>query len=287
MSKPENPESKSCRCCKFLKKHALTLTILCLVAIIYGVFGKTRHAGPASGTELNFPQNYKVPSTISDTIKIATFNIHSAKGTDGVTDLNRTGALLKDLDIVALNEVSRQGFMHNVNQAELLGNMLNMPWLFAPTETRWCRDDFGSAVLCALPVTSWHRFPVKTLPNKGKRNFLLMKVNHPKGPINVLITHISNYKEDPTHIRSTIDLFLSLEKPAILIGDMNNISNCPAIIDLLKLPDVKNAIDRSNGDEYLDWIFVRGLDIIDSKVEPKMASDHATLYAELAWPENE
>jgi hypothetical protein len=68
---------------------------------------------------------------------------------------------------------------------------------------------------------------------------------------------------------------------------MNCLDSCPALQELLALPDVESAIQQTDGYDYIDWIIVRGLDIVDSKVAAPHASDHPTLYAELAWPDRQ
>jgi len=59
--------------------------------------------GPASGSELKHITRVGPPTGASFTI--GTYNIHRSRGTDGRRDLNRIAEVIKDCDIVGLQEV--------------------------------------------------------------------------------------------------------------------------------------------------------------------------------------
>ncbi|RKY10072.1 MAG: hypothetical protein DRP66_00590 [Planctomycetota bacterium] len=247
----------------------------------------TRHAGPASGEHLN-TTSVKTQSPLSkERFKVAVFNIHSGKGTDGRRDLNRTADLLDGIDLAGLNEVAG-ATLASPNQAKILGDKLKIPWLYAPTEILWGRPDFGNAVLSRLPVRSWLRIPLASKGLEPRRNVVLVKVAHPKGNINVLVTHLADKEHDPAQLRTVIDLFLSLEEPVILMGDLNNKSDNPVMRALLDRPDVASALDADQtlqGRKFIDWIIFRGLQCVGSEAIPPSASDHPLVCAEFLWPD--
>ena len=86
------------------------------------------------------------------TVRVATYNIHRARGLDGRTRLERIAAVLAtiDADIVALQEVVGASPL-KPGQAAELGAALGMGWVTAPT--RHLRTAlFGNVVLSRFPV---------------------------------------------------------------------------------------------------------------------------------------
>ena len=263
------------------------LLVVIVLAIIVWRASLRSHAGPAVGKKFN-TSTTNVPATLpTKTLRLATFNIHSGRGTDNRTDLDRIAGQLQNVDLVGLNEVRGAEWFGKSNQACILGEKLSMPWLFAPTEMQWGRADFGNAALCRLPIDGWLRIPLPIKRHSGMRNILLLRVIHQDKPVNVIITHIVSTERDPRQLHAVIDLFLSLKEPAILMGDLNNRLHDPLLRTLLDRPDVHTAIDHTLPEQnFKDWIIFRGLVRLDSKIYPVGASDHPTLHVELAWPKD-
>jgi endonuclease/exonuclease/phosphatase family metal-dependent hydrolase len=86
-------------------------------------------------------------------VRIATYNVHRARGLDGRTRPERIAAVLRsiDADIVALQEVVGAG-PRGGGHAEEIGAALGMGWVMAPA--RQLRGhQFGNAVLSRFPIT--------------------------------------------------------------------------------------------------------------------------------------
>ena len=83
----------------------------------------TRHAGPASGERLNAVAGRGSGALDDGRFNVATFNIHSGKGTDGRVDLGRTADLLNEVELAGLNEVAG-AWLGSPNQASVLGEKL-------------------------------------------------------------------------------------------------------------------------------------------------------------------
>ena len=111
-------------------------------------------------------------STTSIRLRVGTFNIHSGRGRDRMTDLSRTARVIDVApDIIGLNEV-RGAFCESwwPNQAAELGKLLSMESAFVPTERRWWHDHFGNAVsLSRFPIQQIHRIPL--VGTRGARLF--------------------------------------------------------------------------------------------------------------------
>lgn len=272
------------------KCSSLLIRVLIILILFHGYFflGVKHHAGPDSGT--HFDTSITVPVELSpdESFTVGTFNIHRAKGMDDKRDINRTAEALQGVDFAGLNEVGGVTLTRKFNQAKILGDKLDMPWLYAPTEKLWGHDDFGNAVLSKLPVVSWQRIPLKSKPGLAKRNAVLVKLAHPNGIINVLVTHVANKGDDPEQLRTISELFMSLAEPVILMGDFNHTINSGAMIELTSRPGVKSAVpldyENDKGHILIDWMLYRGLECIDYEVVPRFVSDHPMIRAEFTWP---
>lgn len=265
---------------RFLARPVLVLLALSISAGFYG-YSLRKPAGPDHGTQLAssiVPSHDAVP-----TLRIATFNIHAGKGLDERTDLNRIAAMLGGYDIVVLNEVLGDSW-NTPNQARQLGNLLEMPWLFAPTERRYGRDYFGNGLLCNLLVRSWHRIPLVTTRDKGFRNMILAVVKYQGVDIRLLGVHLDSHDDRLDHLEACLTFFDTLAVPAILLGDFNTRA---ADLQSLSWPSgqdthlITSELKRPDGRLPLDHIFIKGLEVIDCQLIPTDASDHPLITAEL------
>jgi endonuclease/exonuclease/phosphatase family metal-dependent hydrolase len=231
--------------------------------------------GPASGTSLNGPGLTSQPS--GDTLRVATFNID---GKDG----DPTADTMRGFDLIGIEEVHGLGAFSKSNQAEVLGQKLNLRWLFAPVERQWWSDAFGDGVLTSLPVEHWQRFPVANENASSNRQLLVLRLQFAGRPLNVLITHLQTQDDRENELATVGSLFLSMQEPAILMGDLNSKNDAPGIQLLRKAPGVIDPIGddviAKNGESW-DRIFVRGMQSVGSGFIDKGASDHPLAWAEL------
>jgi len=267
---------------------------LLIIAVLLSVawFGPRRaDLGPAAGSHLH-GESMLTGEVSEKRFRVATFNIHRGKGTDDRFDLQRTAKTLETIgaQLVCLNEVSGGGIWKSENQAERLGELLKQAWLFTPAEQRWWHVRFGNALLSSMPVVGWQQIPLVRGPGKSPRNAVLTIATHQGRRINVLLTHIdrSDDRARAAQLRTVAELFLSLEEPAILMGDMNSRRTDPEIKRLLKHPGVKDPFEQKYGSQTppsIDWILVRGLKCLDAGMVDRGASDHPMLWAELEFVE--
>ena len=222
---------------------------------------------------------------VGETFRLGTFNIHGCKGLDGRRDVERVAGCLADLDFVGLQEVHGRWFWERADQAEQLGRRLGRGWLFAPAVGQWYREDFGNGLLSGVGVTSWQRIP---LPSDGSnpRNAILATVEHGRGPIHVLVTHLTsrNAGRHDVQLRAVSALFLSLAEPAILLGDMNARADHPLIRQLAATAGVIEpfrALHQADDGARIDWIFLRGLRPLRVGSVERGASDHPLVWVEV------
>ncbi len=278
---PKRPEQKP-RPRRRLLRWLIPILIVA-AALVWGYVPTA--TGPASGTTL---QGSAIRATTRPTLRVATFNIHSGRNIGGQFDLDKTAAVLKNFDLIALNEVRGAGLLEEHDQARLLGEKLNMQWLFAPTEHQWWHDAFGNGVLSSVSAVDWQRTPLPGSSGRGKRNLIRVNVMLQGRPVSVLITHIDRGADHKKQLPLVLEEFLKVPQPAVLMGDFNGEATDPYMQPFLKAPGVKDAVGGVMGAsapaDRIDWIFTRGLETGGAGVQRNDASDHPMVWAELKLP---
>lgn len=214
-------------------------------------------------------------------------NINGGRGGDDRLDLDRTAEALRGLDAIALNEVRGRSFLTATDQAEALGDKLALPWLFAPYERRWWRDDFGNGLLAAPPLARWRREPLPCSNVKGHGNLLEAELEFAGGALRLLVAHVDRRRDRLPQLRRVLERFRQLPAPAVLLGDLNSTADEPLLAELLADSDVDDplSLPQAWGDRpRYDWIVTRGLRIVDAGAIDDGASDHPTFWVEVARP---
>jgi endonuclease/exonuclease/phosphatase family metal-dependent hydrolase len=267
------------------RRILFSLVLLVTLAGLVWLASWPQPTGPAEGTKLESPAAWTAPVS-RDSFRVGAFNIHGCTGPDGRRDVDRVADCVKDLDFVALNEVHGPRPWESDDQAALLGRRLGVPWLFAPATRDWHSIDFGNGLLTSLPVESWQRIPLAANNGRGDRNAVLVRLRQGQQTISVLLTHIAR-SDDLTRqqeLRQTIELYLTLPAPAIFLGDLNSEIEEPEIRRLLAAPGVIDAVGQKLGSRApprIDFVFVRGLRVLDAGLRDLGASDHPLAWAEL------
>lgn len=272
---------------KHRRRIAAAIVLLSIACVIAWVRATPTPSPPAQGTVLN-RGNPALTTAAAEkpSLRLATFNIHSGFGADGKWDLKRTASVLRNFDIIGLNEV--RGFPLGFGNMHTLGNALEMPWLFAPTERRWWFDEFGNGVLCRLPIESWRRTPlVGGARGYGFRNVLQLAVRWRGKILNLLVTHLDTRVDRVRQLRTVGELFASVPSPAVLMGDLNTTVNDRALREILSGGGIVDAVGAKLGPptfNRIDWILTRGLETATAGIEDTGASDHPLVWAEVRLP---
>ena len=269
-----------------LRRRQAAVLILVLAGTVVWIASWRRPSGPASGTQIH---GQVANAPVGNTLRVGTFNIRGGKGIDERRDLARTAESIGDLDLIALNEVHGAWFWQSGNQAQDLGHRLGHAWLFAPTEKRWWHREFGNGLLSSVPVSNWQRIPLERQYGKSYRNVLWAVVRFNNRAIHVLVTHLdrSDDRDRSAQLSAVAELFLSLEAPALLMGDMNSTARDPIIRRLLDVANVAEGLGQVLDDHQtgrIDWIFARGLRVADAGMINTGASDHPSFWVELELP---
>ena len=223
------------------------------------------------------------------TLRVAGFNIQQGRGLDGRRDLDRTAAELDGFDVIFLSEID-----YTSGQAQALARRLDMRLTAAPTERVAGDESFGNALLTAraLPPPGVSVIPLPWSGDHGHRNAVLARLDLGGGRVLTLLgTHVASPRRDSRQVAAVLELFESLDEPAVLVGDLNTRHAHPRLSAMLGRADVQSAAARDdpavgpNGP--IDWLLLRGggeaaANLVDGGLRKTDASDHPVVWAEVA-----
>jgi len=161
-------------------------------------------------------------------IRLMTYNIRAALGTDGARSVERIASVIaqEEPHIVALQEVDfnrvRSG---SVDQAERLAEILHAKTIPGPSFTDghgW----YGNAVLSRIPAELVHHERLPHLAGTEPRSAMWVRVETKHGELHVLNTHLSFRRRDrPRQIAELLGpRWLGhdgIASPSVLCGDLN------------------------------------------------------------------
>ncbi len=261
-------------------KVLFPVAIVLVSGIVFAIGNHPVTTGPAEGSQF-----IGVASTqpSNQYLRIGTFNIDGGEGLDGKLDLDRTASCMQKMNFIGMEEVHGFIFAEPPNQAIALGELLHLPYLYAPAEKRWGHETFGNAAFSDLTIKHWQRVVLPSRPFKALRNYLLTEVDWHGTAVHIVTTHTDWKAGGEAQFKIVRDLFLNLPRPAILMGDLNTPASDPLIHDLQNTNGVQEAIgkilDPIPG--RVDWIFLRGLTTVDAGMVDIKASDHPAYWAQV------
>lgn len=231
------------------------------------------------------------------TIRVATYNIHRARGLDGRTRLERIAAVLAtvDADIVALQEVVGASPL-KPGQAAELGAALGMGWVMAPTR-HWRTALFGNVVLSRLPVRHHvqHDLTWKTCEPRNVQRVDFEVDSHLLHFYNVhLGTALLERRHQAARLASLVH-DRRVTGPKIVLGDFNEWARGLAtdiLAERLQSIDLRRHLVRGRNYPgffpilHLDHIYYEGHVEVLKVASPRdrltlVASDHLPLVADL------
>ena len=235
-------------------------------------------------------------------LRVLTYNIHHAEGTDGKLDLARIARVIREQqpDLVALQEVDvktrRTG---GVDQPAVLAKLTGMHAAFGQG-IDYQGGEYGNAVLSRFPIRSTRVYPLPVKEGEERRCALVVTVRpEEKRPeITFVATHL-NYRDEAERLREAEELHRVLKdvekKPTILAGDLNAKPDSKTIRRFV--PVWKDAAAEGGGGDAdaamtfpaqkpvrrIDFVLLRppsAWNVLETKVvaEP-VASDHRPVLA--------
>ncbi|RCS47764.1 endonuclease [Bremerella cremea] len=236
-------------------------------------------------------------------IRVVSYNIHHAEGTDAKLNLPRIAQIINEAtpDIVALQEVDqnvqRTG---QVDQAAELAKLTKMNTVFGgniPLQGGW----YGNAILTRYPSISMTNHALPQLGPGEKRGVIEANITIPglDQPLKFLATHFDHRPNDAERVESAKMIQKLTEswkdRPALFAGDLNATPKSESIKLIFQdwtSANLKNldTIPSDAPNRQIDYILYRpakGWKVIEFQVlEEPVASDHRGILAVLEWTGN-
>lgn len=219
-----------------------------------------------------------------ETLKVATFNIHHAEGTDGVVDLDRIAEVIRSIapDLIALQELDeRVPRSRLVDQPAELARKLGMHVHFGPA-----MDLEVGRYGIALASPRGFRAATVALPRSGSEEPRAVVVATWNG-IQVVATHLSRDRSvrarQTRHIASMVQ---QMEGPVIVLGDMNQ--RAADLVPLISaglrpVTPRRGVLDLFRRGWQIDHILVgEDVEIRSACVVHTEASDHNPVVADIS-----
>jgi endonuclease/exonuclease/phosphatase family metal-dependent hydrolase len=230
----------------------------------------------------------------TQTFRVLTYNVQ--KGTPArkiAADLAKARA-----DVLCLQELDRDTKRSGKeDQIALLKKALDMKGVYVASY-KVDGGTTGMGILSRFPIEGAAPIKLKKSRDIGVR----ATVKLPQGAVTVFSVHLaSTYKFDLTHLAETramrsreatrlITLIKGCQGPVILAGDFN----CALDSDLMprfaaRLTDATSAVKGTYPATApltkIDYVLVRGLKAVKSRLMPAGSSDHRGVVCELSFPE--
>ncbi len=155
-------------------------------------------------------------------LRLATWNIHMAIGSDGRRDLSRVVQVIRQLqvDVIGLQEVDNH-VKDDLDDLQILAEQTGMEVIAGPT-MQHTRGDYGNAVLTSLPVRKVERYDL-SYKQREPRGLLIVELDWQGRPLQVAVTHLGlRPGERRDQVRRLINHLAQQERePLVLMGDFN------------------------------------------------------------------
>jgi endonuclease/exonuclease/phosphatase family metal-dependent hydrolase len=227
-------------------------------------------------------------------VKVVTYNIRNARGTDNQVDLMRIFGLLKKInaDIIFLQECDKNRRQSGrTHQAHKLAKRLNMNYVYGAVN-RYVLASAGNAVLTRYPIVGHCNHPLPQTNDPRCCLQVSMKVG--RQLYTVFNVHLGlNHRLRMLGLQETIlPMIISCQSPVILAGDLNASQDSPEVRLLSTyLHDTfaenicpqQNTFPAHEPRERLDYIFINDACCsIKSYILESQASDHLPVIAEIS-----
>jgi endonuclease/exonuclease/phosphatase family metal-dependent hydrolase len=266
------------------RRNAAILALALCVGLYAAYAGRRTPVEPQQGVGIAWPSGTQ--PAVKTRFRVATYNIHRGKGLDGIRDLNRTANVLRDADLIGLNEIAGPAFWGQADQVAQLAAKLKLGWQFAPNQYRWHKYHFGNGLASRLEVGPWTSEPLDydRVQSNSPRNLLTATVMVGEQPITFLATHLDRGKIRPVQLQHVLSEFAA-HTPAVLVGDFNTTATDPLLVAFFADSNNVDAIARVRGNAddrgRIDWIITRGLNVLSGGTEPPGVSDHPCYWVDV------
>lgn len=223
-------------------------------------------------------------------IRVVSYNIRHARGTDDKVNINRIAAVLacSGGGLIGLQEVDkylpRSCFCH---QSRRLGSLLDRQWVFGPN-VKWRPAQYGNTIISRWPIIKSKQH---LLPSTGEqRGMLEAEIKIDRVPVSFYCTHLGlKQVERINQVEKIIEIISANQKPAILVGDFNDVPQSKEVRMLTTVLDEVtskvggiNTFPADGSVEQLDYVFISSdWQIVSVHPIYSQASDHLAVLAVL------
>jgi endonuclease/exonuclease/phosphatase family metal-dependent hydrolase len=239
-------------------------------------------------------------ATLSQPLRVLTYNIHHGEGTDGVIDLARVATVINGAqpDVVALQEVDNgTGRTGRVQQLAQLEQLTGMRGAFGKAMD-YDGGEYGVGVLARRPIVRIDNRTLAQGSGHEPRTSLTVYVEMGAGKplLRFTSTHLDNGLEVSARVRQALELNAGPgaedRAPRILAGDMNSRAGSE-VLEILSQQWTEASIPPGPLDAQgrplrrVDYVFVSPASswrVVDSQVlDDRLASDHRPVLAVVEW----
>ena len=228
-------------------------------------------------------------------LRVLCYNIHHAEGIDRKLDVPRIARVILSVkpDLVALQEVDQKTKRTmGVNQTAELARLTKMNGVFG-ANIDFQGGHYGNAVLSRFPIARHKNHHLPNVDSGEQRGVLETIIELPdKRTVLLLATHLDHRRPDQERLASAkfINGLMANRDamPAILAGDLNDVSGSPTLKEFSKLWTRTNAkimptVPVTKPRRQIDFILMRPAarwKVIETKVlDEAVASDHRAIFA--------
>jgi endonuclease/exonuclease/phosphatase family metal-dependent hydrolase len=160
-----------------------------------------------------------------DCLRIASYNVHRCKGSDGRCDASRVAQVIEEIgcDTVGLQEVdNRADVAHDSMQLDFLADATRMQAIAGHTIVHH-EGHYGNALLTRRPVLGVRRHQL-TFKSREPRNALEVDLDVAGRRVRVIVTHLGLWPAERRYqARSLLTLLREVapEQPVVVLGDIN------------------------------------------------------------------
>ncbi len=231
-------------------------------------------------------------------VRVLSYNIHHAEGVDKVLDLERIARVISAAqpDLVALQEVDRRATRsRGIDQPAELGRLTGLGAVFGPNIPLQ-GGDYGNAVLSRWPIARYENHRLPNTDAGEQRGVLEVHLEAPvtRAPIVLWATHFDHRSNDAERRASAqaieARLLRQLDRPALLVGDLNDVPASPTLRLLGTMwtrsnTDILPTIPVGKPARQIDYVLYRPANrwrVIETRVlDEAVASDHRPFLAVL------
>tara|TARA_R110002049_G_scaffold182485_2_gene350324 strand:+ start:58656 stop:59438 length:783 start_codon:yes stop_codon:yes gene_type:complete len=230
-------------------------------------------------------------------LRVISYNIHHGEGVDGKLDLERIANVILSVqpDLVALQEVDQNAKRSGVvDQPAELGRLTRMNVAFG-ANIELQGGHYGNAVLSRFAIAKHRNHRLPNLGGGEQRGVLAAELSVPRldETLTMLATHFDHRRGDQERLQSAMavnELVTEESRPALLLGDLNDVMGSEALQRLNKVWTSTNAvviptIPVAKPTRQIDFVLFRPAKrwrVIETHVlDEAVASDHRAIFSVL------